>query len=199
MWPKHRHQKQLSAAVDRSRLLLAERRHRENLEFLEEVVQQFPDDAEIRMLHGTALLEIRPEDALREIVRAIELDPSEPVRLTNAARTMYTMKQLDHARLYAKRAKELAPEDFPFKPELLNLESKFAALEGKDSVAEKGLRLAMASEPEGEFFAFDLATFLVERGREAEALEVIDKALKRTKEKNYLKNLRTEILREPNE
>ena len=112
---------------------------------------------------------------------------------------MYTMKQLDHARLYAKRAKELAPEDFPFKPELLNLESKFAALEGKDSVAEKGLRLAMASEPEGEFFAFDLATFLVERGREAEALEVIDKALKRTKEKNYLKNLRTEILREPNE
>ena len=165
------------------------------MEYLEEgVAKRFPNDPEIRLLYGTALLEVRPRVGLSEIAKAIELDPDDPVRLTRAARIMYSMKQFDRARSYAKRAKDLAPENFVFGPELLNLESNFAALDGKDDLAEEGLRLAVEREPEMEVLAWDLAKFLVDRAREEEALSVIDEALKRTKTNKYLKRLRAEIL-----
>jgi tetratricopeptide (TPR) repeat protein len=192
---KRRHKKELSAAIVRSQRFLAEGRHEENLEYLEEgVAKRFPNDPEIRLLYGTALLEVRPRVGLSEIAKAIELDPDDPVRLTRAARIMYSMKQFDRARSYAKRAKDLAPENFVFGPELLNLESNFAALDGKDDLAEEGLRLAVEREPEMEVLAWDLAKFLVDRAREEEALSVIDEALKRTKTNKYLKRLRAEIL-----
>lgn len=108
---------------------------------------------------------------------------------------MYGMEQFDHARSYAKRAKELAPEeDFIFAPELLSLESNFAALDGEDGRAEEGLRLAVEREPKMENLARDLAKFLADRGRQEEALGVIDEALKRTNGTKYLERLRTEIL-----
>lgn len=108
---------------------------------------------------------------------------------------MYSMKQLDHARAYAKRAKALAPDDeFIFAPELLNLESNFAALDGEDERAEEGLRLAVKREPKMESLAVDLAKFLADRDRHEEALSVVDEAMKRTKGTMYLKRLRAEIV-----
>jgi tetratricopeptide (TPR) repeat protein len=196
MWlKKRRYKRELSEAIARSRQLLAEGRHEENLKYLEEgVTERFSDDAEIRLLYGTALLGPKPKVGVSEIVRAIALEPDNPEKLTRAAHLMYDMKQFDQARAYAKRAKELAPEDFVFGPELLSLESSFAALDGNDELAEEGLRLAVKREPKMEPLAFDLAKFLADRGRQAEALEVIDEALKRTKTTKYLERLRTEIV-----
>lgn len=195
MWQRLRKKdKKLGEVTARSQRFLAEGRHEENLAYLEDgVVKRFPDDPEIRLLYGTALLGVRPRVGLSEIAKAIELDPDDPIRLTRAAHIMYSMKQFDRARSYAKRAKELAPENFVFGPELLSLESNFAALDGNDELAEEGLRLAVEREPKMEALAFDLAKFLVDRGRQREALVVIDEALERTKQKKYLKRLRAEI------
>lgn len=195
MWQRRRHKKELSAAIAHSRQLLAEKRHKENLKYLEEgVAETFPEDPEIRLLYGTVLLEANPTVGLSEISKSVELDPDEPIRLTRAARIMYTMGQLDHARRYTERAREIAPADFVFGPELLNLESNLGALDGEDELAEEGLRLAVEQDPKMEILALDLALFLRDRGRRAEALSVIDEALGRSKDTNYLRRLRSDLL-----
>lgn len=190
-----RHEKELAAAIDRGRQLRREGRDHENLQFFEEAMQEFPDSGELRLLYGTALLLSQPTAALAEIAKATEVDPNDPLLLTRAARIMYSSKQFDRARSYVKRAKELAPRKFIFGPELLNLESNLAALDGKDELAEEGLRLAVEREPKMELLALDLAEFLADRGRQEEALRVIDEALKRTTRTKYLERLRTEILK----
>jgi tetratricopeptide (TPR) repeat protein len=186
--------RQLAGSIADSRRRLSEGRHHENLKFLKGAVLLFPDSGEIRLLYGIELLTCRPREALSEIAKAAELEPGDPVLLIRAAHTMFTMKQFDHARSYMNRVKSLAPEDFLFGPELLNLESNFAALDGEDDRAEEGLRLAVKREPRMEPLAVDLAKFLADRGRRAEALTVIDEAMTRTKGTTYLERLRAELL-----
>ncbi|HEX5525991.1 MAG TPA: hypothetical protein VFX44_02200 [Solirubrobacterales bacterium] len=186
--------KEIAAANAQGLKLLAERRHQEAYEFLTQAVRQFPDEPELRMHYASSLLAVRPESAVPEIVTAVELGPDEPIRLTRAAGILFRMGQVETARSYAIRAKELAPPDFLFMPYLLNLDGHFAALEGKDAMAEEGFRLAVEQEPDGETFAVDLAKFLNERNRQAEALEVINEALPRTKRPEPLELLRSEIV-----
>lgn len=185
--------KEAAAAADRGLRLLAERRHEEAYAFFDEAVHQFPDEPDIRMHYAHSLLPVRPEDAVPEVIKAIELGPDEPIRLTRAAGILFKMGQIDTARLYATRAKELAPPNFMFMPDLIHLDSHFAALEGKDELAEEGFRLALEEEPSSEIFAVDLAQFLAQRDREAEALEIIDEALMRTKRPEPLERLRSEL------
>jgi tetratricopeptide (TPR) repeat protein len=192
---QRRRRRDLAAAIDHGRQLRREDRDHENLQFFEEAIQQFPESGELRLLYGTALLVDHPGRGLTQIAKATEKDPKDPTLLVRAAHIMYSMKQFDHSRSYAKRAKELASEEeFIFAPELLNLESNFAALDGEDGLAEEGLRLAVEREPKMESLARDLAKFLADRGRRREALEVIDGALSRTKGTKYLERLRAEIL-----
>lgn len=185
--------KEVAAAIDRGLRLLAEKRRQEAHDFLEQAVQKFPDDPEIRMHYATSLLAINPEDAVAEAAKAIELDPDEPIRLTRAANMLFNMGQIDQARSYAARAKELARPDFLFYPALLNLDGHFAAIDGNDELAEERLRLAVEREPSGGMLAVDLAKFLAERDRQEEALEVIDEALTLTEHKEPLQRLRGEL------
>jgi tetratricopeptide (TPR) repeat protein len=192
---QRRRRRDLAVAIDHGRQLRREDRDHETLQFFEEAMEQFPDSGEIRLLYGTALLLSSPRQGLSEIAKATEIDPTDPTLLTRAAHIMYSMKQLDHVRSYAKRAKELAPEDeFIFAPELLNLESNFAALDGEDDRAEECLRLAVKREPKIESLAVDLAKFLADRDRCEEALSVVDEAMKRTKGTMYLRRLRAGIV-----
>lgn len=186
--------KEAAAAAARGLRLLAERKHEEAYAFLQEEVQRFPDEPDIRMHYAHSLLAIRPEDAVPEIIKAIEMGPDEPVRLTRAAGILFKMGEVETARSYTTCAKELAPPNFSFKAYLLNLDSHFAALEGKDESAEEGFRLAMEQEPEGETFAVDLAQFLADRDRLPEALEVIDEALPRARRREPLERLRGELV-----
>jgi tetratricopeptide (TPR) repeat protein len=188
--------KELAATIDRGRALFTEGRDDEAFEFLEKAVQRFPEDAEIRLDYATSLLAVRPEEVVAEAVKAIELDPDEPIRLTRAASLLFNRGEIETARSYVERAKRLATHDFSFRPELLNLESHFAAHDGNDEMAEDGLCRAMEQKPNGEMFAFDLAKFLVERNRREEALGIIHEALTRVNRKEPLERLRNEILGE---
>lgn len=186
--------KEAAAAASQGLRLLAERKHEEACSFLRGEVQRFPEEPDIRMHYAHSLLAIRPDDAAPEIIKAIEMDPDEPVRLTRAAGILFKIGDVERARSYTTRAKELAPPNFLFKAYLLNLDSHFAALEGQDKSAEEGFRLAMEQEPDGETFAVDLAQFLADRDRLPEALSVIDEALPQAKRREPLERLRGELL-----
>jgi Flp pilus assembly protein TadD len=179
--------------VERARDLLLRRRDRENLAILTNAVERFPEDPEIRLLYATALLPFRPEDAAWEVATAIDLDPDDPGRLTRAASLMFHLDELDAARSYAARATQFAPPGFVFGPELANLDGKLAALDGDHQLAEDALRTAMDAEPEEESFARDLATFLADMGRQADALAVIDEALRVVRDRERLIRLRKEM------
>jgi Flp pilus assembly protein TadD len=85
MWLKGRKQrKERAATIKRGQELLASQRRQEAVDFLREAVQRFPDDPEIRVLHASILLEVRPSDVAAEAARAIELGPYDPVILVRA-------------------------------------------------------------------------------------------------------------------
>jgi tetratricopeptide (TPR) repeat protein len=100
-----------------------------------------------------------------------------PTRLTRAAGLLFNLGEVEAAKSYTARAIQFAPPNFLFEAELKNLGGKLAALEGDMSLAEEGLRAANEAEPDRDAFARDLATFLVDQNRTAEALEVVDRAL----------------------
>jgi Flp pilus assembly protein TadD len=145
------------------------------------------------MNYAHTLLAVCPEEAVPEIVKTIELGPNEPIRLTRAAGILFKMGQRETARSYVTHAKELAPPNFMFMPDLIHIDGHFAALEGKDDLAEENFRLAVEQAPNNAIFAADLARFLSDRGRRAEALEVIDEAMARSENKEPLQRLRGEL------
>lgn len=149
--------------IQRGRELLVAGSQDEARAYLAEAVDRFPDSAEIRLLYASTLLAIRPENGVREVRTAIELDPDEPNRLARAADLMFSMARSDESREYASRARELGGSDFLFSPELTRLEADFALQDGDEEAAEKGYRRAVELEPENEALAADLAKFLARR------------------------------------
>jgi Flp pilus assembly protein TadD len=186
--------KDAAAAADRGLKLLAEHRHEEAYGFLREAVQQFPEEPEIRMHYAHSLLAVRPEDAVSEVKKAIDLSPDDPVRLTRAAGILFGMGHVDTASSYATRARELAPPNFPFMSDLTHLDGHFATREGNYELAEERFRSALEHEPTNEIFAADFARFLSEQGRRSEALAIVEEAVARTERKEPLERLRDELL-----
>src|SRR6478735_11997104 len=170
--------KELAATIDRSRNLLVTGQHRQNFELLEKAVDQFPEDAEIRLLYATVLLEFRPDDVASEAKKAIELDPDSPSILVRAGSLLLNRGDREAARSCVARANELAPSDFPLMAGLDNLNGLLAAFSGDDDFAEAKLRSAVDKERTNEPFARNLAVFLAERGRLQEGAEVLDEAIK---------------------
>jgi Flp pilus assembly protein TadD len=190
-----RHQKELDRAISHAGRLLSERRDQENLEFLEEAVQQFPDSAEIQLLYATALLADRPDAVASEVEKAVDLTPNDPTILVRAASLMLNRGETEATRSYTERARQLAEPDFVLEGGLARLEGVLAAYENNYELAEKKLRFAVEADPEFYTFARDLARVLLEaRGQQAEAVEVIDQALPRVKKKEPLERLRSELL-----
>jgi Flp pilus assembly protein TadD len=179
--------------VERARDLLRQRRDQENLALLTDAVERFPDHPEIRMLYATTLIPSRPDDAVWEAATAIQLDPDDPWRLTRAASLMFHLGELDTARDYAARASQLSPPNFALELVLVNLGGKLAAAEGNQELAEEALRAAVEEEPEEEAYARDLAAFLANLGRKADALRVIDEALQVVRQREKLIRLREQL------
>jgi Flp pilus assembly protein TadD len=179
--------------VQRGEELFSQGPEDEAYEFLTEAVQRFPDNAEIRLLYAYTLLSVRPEDGVAEAIKAAELDPDEPIRLTRIAGMMLRMGRPELARKYAAQARELGGDDFFFAPELTRLEADFALQDGDEEAAEKGYRRAVELEPHNEALAVDLAEFLAERGRRVEAMEVVERALQTAKSKDELTRVGEEL------
>jgi len=186
-------EKDRATVVERSRHLLLEHRTQENHEFLGDAVRRFPADAEIRLLYASNLLAVRPKDAAAEAIKAVELDPDEPIRLIRTASLLFNMKHVDSARQYVARARGLAPSDFPFMAELVNLEAHLAAIDGKEGAAEEGFRRSVKLDPDSETLAVDLARFLSRHNRGAEALQVIEQGLESANQTENLLRLRNEL------
>lgn len=188
-----RQQRRLEATIDEGRKLLAEQREQEAFEFLKEAVQQFPKDAEVRLLYASILAAFQPDDVAAEAAKAVELAPSDPVILVRAAHLVLDREDLETAHSYAARANEVAEPDFVLMSGLINLNGRLAARNGEDELAEEKLRSAVERDPSFAAFAMDLAKFLAARNRQAEAVGVLDEALKHGKYMDDLKRLRTEI------
>jgi Tfp pilus assembly protein PilF len=191
-----RQKKELAAAIEQGHQLLAAQEVQEAREFLEEAVKQFPDDPEIRMLYASILLAVRPNDVAAEAAKAVELGPDNPTILVRAGHLLLGRGQVEAARSCAVQASELAKSDFVLLAALESLKGRLAALSGEDGVAEEQLRSAVMREPMYSTFTIDLAQFLADRGRQAEALKVIDDALDRTKDKADLERLRARLATE---
>jgi Flp pilus assembly protein TadD len=146
------------------------------------------------MLYAISLLTIRPQGAAEEAAKALELKPNEPILMTSVANLSFIAGDVTAARLQAARAEELAPPDFPFRPELTSVQGRLAALDGDDKAAEQAFRVALAHEPGNAAFTSDLAKFLAARGRTPDALGVIDESLNSTAESERLMRLRDEIV-----
>lgn len=182
------------AAIDQGRRLLVADRDQEAFEFLEEMVQRFPEDAEIRLLYASTLLAFRPVDADAEVAKAVELGQDDPVILVRAGNQLLGGGDVEAARYCAARANELVEPGFILEAGLIGLDGRLAAFDGNDGLAERKLRTAMAKDPDYPMFAINLARFLDSRNRRVEAIEVIDNALESCKMKDGLQELRDEIL-----
>lgn len=186
--------KERAAAIQRGRKLLATQQVQEGHTFLQEAVQRFPDDPEIRLLYASILLAIRPSDVAAEAAKAVELGPDDPVILVRAAHLLLGRGEVEAARAHLNRAKKRVKPGFILMSGVVNLEGRLAAVDGRDDLAEKKFRAAVASDPALPALAIDLAGFLANQGRQEEALEVLDDALTHTEAKDELKRIRAEIV-----
>jgi tetratricopeptide (TPR) repeat protein len=190
----HNQKREAWPTIQRGRELFAQGPQEKAQRFLSDAAQRFPDNAEIRMLYGSSLLAVRPEDGIREVMTAIQLDPEEPNRLARAASIMFSMARFDEAREYASRARRLGGADFLFSAELTCLEADFALRDGDEDAAEMGYRRAIELEPGNERSAIQLAKFLMERGRSREAVEVVESALQTAKDTDRLIRMRRDLV-----
>ena len=179
--------------IERARALLADGPEEEAAEFLATAVERFPASPELRLLNAFAIARFAPRDGAREATRAVELDPYEPWYLIPAACKIFEWTGAESARDYAARAREMGGEDTVWGPELIRLEAQFALEDGDEEAAEAGMRLAVEREPESEGFVAGLAEFLAGRGRDDEALEIVEAGLQSSKTTDRLARLKHEL------
>jgi Flp pilus assembly protein TadD len=186
----------LAATILKSRELLVEGRHQENFEILQQAVQRFPEDPEIRLLYATTLIEFHPEEVASEAAKAVALGPDNASILVRGGSLLLHRGDREAARSCVERAARLAPPDFALAGGLENLEGSLAALAGQDDLAEEKLRGAVGREPGNEPFARNLAVFLAERGRLREGAEVLNEALKHVGKQDVLEQMRDRMAAE---
>jgi Flp pilus assembly protein TadD len=194
MFKRRKRKKDRAAAISQGRRLFATSQYQETREFLEQAGREFPEDPEIQLLYASILLEFQPDDVASEAAKAIKLAPSDPVILVRAASLLLNRGEVEAARSATTHARELIGSDFVLMSGLVNLEGLLASLDGEDELAEERLREAIEIDPDFSSFAVHLARFLSRRGRQAEAVEIIDDALDQAKDKDELQRLRDELI-----
>jgi Tfp pilus assembly protein PilF len=188
--------KEVAAIVARGREFLRSGPDEEASEFTESAVQRFPDDPEVRLIHATILLGVRPDLVAVEAAKAAELGPDDPAVLVHAGHLLLNRGDEEAARSCASRANELVKADFVLMGSLDNLTGVLAAFAGEHELAEEKLRSAVAREPDTESFARDLAFFLEGLGRQREGVEVLDEALKHVEHEGDLEQMRNRLAAE---
>jgi HEAT repeat protein len=188
--------KQRAVAVHHGWRLIGKGHDQEALEHFESAIQKFPEDASIQLSYATILLVFRPEDVVTEITKAVELAPDDPVILVRAAHLVFDRGKRDVARTWTCRANELAQPDFVLMSGLEHLNALFAGIDGEYDVAEEKLRSIVKIDPTFSSYAMDLARLLAFRGRQREAIAVIDESLKHVKDKDGLERVRARVEKE---
>jgi Flp pilus assembly protein TadD len=189
-------QKELAAAIEQARDLRRLEQDEEARELLEDAIERFPENAELRLLHATILLMIRPDDVAPEAAKAVDLAPDNPAILVRAGHLLLHRGDREAARSCAAQANELVQSDFILMGGLDNLNGSLAVFAGEDDLAEEKLRSAVERDPDSEPFARNLAVFLAERGRLQEGAEVLDEALKHIEHKDEVERMRDRMAAE---
>lgn len=89
--------------------------------------ERFPHDTELRLLHGTALVWRRPEDAGWELASAVALDNENPGLLLRAAGQLLRLGELAAVRAYIDQARRFAGTDQRITDDLDELERELSA------------------------------------------------------------------------
>jgi HEAT repeat protein len=189
-------QGRLNEAIYLARGFFLTKSGQEALGFLEEAMQEFPDDPQLRINYASILLEFRPEDVIAEAAKAAELAADDPATLVRAGHLLLNRGDRETARSCAVRADGMVQPAFILMAGLDNLNGSLAALSGEDEVAEEKLRSAVDREPDNESFARNLAVFLAERGRLQEGAEVLDTALKHVEGSDKMEQMRDRMAAE---
>lgn len=125
------------------------------------------------------MVQTRPEEGARELVRAANLDPDNALLLVSVGRQLINFRYVDAAIECAQAAGERMATDSPGASDLVNLQARVADACDRSEEAEAGFRKALALDPSSESFAHDLANYLVEHDRIEEAISTIEQAMPR--------------------
>jgi tetratricopeptide (TPR) repeat protein len=192
-------ERELSAAIDRGRVLFSGQDSRDAREFLRDAARRFPDCAEFPLLLSSLFRESRPEEVEPLLAKAVELGSEDPTIQVRAGHSYLNEGDVEAARACATRTEILADDEFILRADLECLIGLIAARDGDYSLAEEKLRSALWREPEYNSHWLHLARFLWARARNEEALAVIDEALGRVgdiRDKKNLDRVRLEIINE---
>jgi Tfp pilus assembly protein PilF len=191
--------RELAAAIERGRGLITEQKEREALDFLEKAARDFPEAPEVPLMLATVYRDTRPDDIPAQLAKAAELGSDDPVIQVMVGHRLLNEGDIEGARACAARAGDLANDEFALAADMDRLVGRIAARDGDHLVAEARLRSAFQREPELPTHSLDLARFLWARGRDKDALTVIDESLDRVREsdRDLLERLRQEITDEP--
>jgi tetratricopeptide (TPR) repeat protein len=166
----------LDEVLRRSDELVERQAYADEQQLLEEAVGWYPENAELRLRLAGALIDEQPGHARPQLVLATEPAPGEPLVLLRVA-DMYV--SLGDGREGALRAARVcADEDFPFTSDLVWIGGKIALLHDELPLAEQMFDAAFDAQPRKPGFAESLADLLAAQGRDAEAREVIARALR---------------------
>lgn len=187
--------RELGAAIQCGRGLITKKKDQEALEFLEKAARDFPEAAEIPLMLATVYRDTRPDDTAAQLSKAAELGSDDPVIQVMVGHRLLNEGDVEAARACAARAADLIDDDFALAADMDRLIGRIAARDGDDVIAEARLRSAFQREPELPTHSLDLARFLWARGRNEDALTVIDESLDhgRDDDKDLLERLRREI------
>src|SRR5206468_2086301 len=107
-----------------------------------------PKDVEFRVKYGTALAKTRPQDAIGELRRAVELDPNNYVTRQALGMALRRAGDLNAAELEFRRAVELsAAADKHTEAVLLTNKAIEQITKGNLYQAMEAVRAALAAEP----------------------------------------------------
>jgi Flp pilus assembly protein TadD len=188
-------QREFAAVIERGRGLIGEGKDQEALEFLDKAARDFPKAAEFPLMLATIYRDSRPDDVPAQLTKAAELGSDDPVIQVMVGHRLLNEGDVEAARACAARAGDLIDEEFPLTADFDRLIGRIAARDGDDVAAEARLRSAFRREPELPTHSLDLARFLWARGRNEDALAVIDESLDQVSEsdRDLLERLRGEI------
>jgi tetratricopeptide (TPR) repeat protein len=186
---------ELEPIIERAQALYEEGLLDDYMQALLAASERFPLDVNLATRLAGALLEQdQLERAMQQLRRTVDLDPAEPWNLLNCADLANASGDLESAATFLRQAARLAPDAWERAPDVVSLAGTLAARSGDDEDAERYLRNAFDVVPQCASYGRDLAQFLLDRGRSADALDVVARAERLSPGDDELTGLRARVL-----
>ena len=127
---------------------------------------RYPETPNVHYAYGVFLLQEKPDQALEEFKRELEIQPQHPASLMQTAFEYLKRGEAQNALPYAKQAVEVAPNVYPARRALGQALLDTGDVDGAIRELEIGLKLA----PESPGLHFTIARAYQRAGRQEEAM-----------------------------